>query len=700
MTDEVVRSVLLIENDLDYAQVIESIFRNQVQYPFHVVHASTMEDARTQLASCTIDVVLLDLALPGVDPQFPFLQVRLLAPRVAIVLLTTRENESVGIIAMQEGAQDYLVRGQIEPRELTRALRNAIERKILKEALFEEKERAQVTLNSIADAVICTDAAGNISFLNPVAESMTGCSLLEAIGRPLTDTFHIIDANTGDPAPNPMKAIAGRDRPARLPVNCILIREDGKEIFIEDSVAPIHDRAGKAAGSVLVFRDVTQARALAAQVIHLAEHDFLTGLPNRLLLNDRLGQAIAHAQRNHGIIALLFLDLDGFKHINDSLGHPAGDKLLQSVAKRLTACIRNPDTVSRQGGDEFLVVLQDIARPEDAAVTAQRILDCVAQIHFVDNHNLLVTASIGISIYPDDGFNAETLIKNADTAMYQAKAQGRQRFRFFKLEMNVRAVERQFIEEGLRHAQERNELILHYQPIVDLSSGMICGEEALLRWNHPTLGIVSPSTFIPIAEDTGLILSIGNWVLREACLQSKRWTDAGLAPATISVNVSAIQFQNEDFLANVFTILADTGFDPRCLELEMTESVLMKHADDANSILQSLRSHGIRIALDDFGTGFSSLNYLRRFPLDSLKIDQSFVRQISGSDKDSTLVTAIISMAQSLKLTIIAEGVETQPEQAFLRMRGCEHAQGYLFSKPVPADEFATLLANGPPKFV
>ena len=695
MAKEVAKSVLLVESDPEYARFIEAMFRLPSALPFQLTKAESLATARHELKSGLMDVVLLDIALPGVEQMDAVTLVHQLVPGVAIVLLTAPEFEVKAALAMQQGAQDYLVKGQIEPRELMRALRNAIERKVLEEALFEEKERAQVTLDSIGDAVICTDEKGNISFLNPVAESMTGCSLKEAVGQPLAETLQIIDADTGEIAANPMENVIGHNRPGRLPANCILTRADGHQVYIEDSIAPISDRFGAARGSVLVFRDVTRARALAAQVAHLAEHDFLTGLPNRLLLRDRLNQAIAQSKRHESMIAILFLDLDGFKHINDSLGHTVGDKLLQSVANRLQGCVRNPDTVSRQGGDEFLIVLQDLKRAEDAGILARRVLDSVAAIHMVDNHELLITTSIGISIFPDDGLTAETLIQNADTAMYQTKEHGRHGFRYFKPAMNVIAVERQAVEEGLRHAIERKELVLHYQPIVDLGTGAICGAEALLRWNHPTRGVVCPMTFIPIAEATGLILPIGAWVMHEACAEFQRWETAGLAPGSISVNVSAIQFQSEDFLDGLLALLQETGFDPKKLELELTETVLMRHADEAASTLQQLRSRGIRISLDDFGTGYSSLNYLRKFPLDSLKIDQSFVRQIANSDEDANLIKAILSMARSLNLSAIAEGVETAAELGFLKENGCELAQGYLFSKPVSAEQFTQLLIDG-----
>jgi diguanylate cyclase (GGDEF)-like protein len=427
---------------------------------------------------------------------------------------------------------------------------------------------------------------------------------------------------------------------------------------------------------------------------HSAEHDFLTGLPNRMLFKDRLTQAITLAPRHMKKVAVLFLDLDGFKHINDSLGHPTGDKLLQSIAKRLVDCVRASDTVSRQGGDEFVVLLSEVEQPEHTAITARRMLQTVAAAHSIDQHDLHISTSIGVSVYPEDGEDAETLIQNADTAMYQAKANGRQSYQFFKPSMNVRAVERQSIEEGLRRALEHQEFTLHYQPKVNLRTGQITGAEALLRWTNPILGSVPPAQFIPVAEDCGLILPISEWVLREACQQAQAWVVAGLPLGTMAVNISAMEFRNENFLPGVFGVLKDTGLDPRRLELELTESVLMKHAESTESILTTLRAKGVQVAIDDFGTGYSSLSYLRKFSIDALKIDQSFIHQITTAPDQTNLVAAIISMAKSLKLRVVAEGVETKQELEFLQVHECDQAQGYYFGRPMLPQGFARLLDN------
>jgi diguanylate cyclase (GGDEF)-like protein/PAS domain S-box-containing protein len=566
--------------------------------------------------------------------------------------------------------------------------------KMIEEALFLEKESAQVRLNSIGESVFCTDISGNVSFLNSAAEKMTRWSCAEAVGRPLAQVLRIKSANR-ELTPNPAELAVSQNCIVHLASDCIFGRRDGFEIPIEGSIAPIHNREGLATGAVVVIRDVSASRAMALQMTHLAEHDPLTGLPNRLLLNDRVKQAIALAPRHKKQVALLFLDLDGFKHINDSLGHSIGDKLLQSTGERLVKCVRSADTVSRQGGDEFVVLLSEVEHPEDAAITARRIIQAVAEPQSIDQHDLHVTTSIGLSLYPDDGLNAETLVKNADTAMYQAKENGRQSYQFFKTDMNVKAVERQSIEESLRRALDRQEFSLQYQPKIDLRTKRITGAEALIRWTHPTRGSVSPAQFIPVAEDSGLIVPIGNWVLHEACRQTRAWEKTGLPAVPIAVNVSALEFRQETFLEGIFGALRETGLDPKSLELELTESVLMKRAEFAASVLKELRARGIRVAVDDFGTGYSSLSYLRKFPIDALKIDQSFVRQITMAPQDTTIVSAIISMGRSLNLRVVAEGVETLGELEFLEAHQCDEAQGYYFSRPIPPEQFAKLLETG-----
>lgn len=560
------------------------------------------------------------------------------------------------------------------------------------EALFAEKERAQVTLNSIGDAVLTTDIESNITYLNLMAETITGWSREEALGRPLEEVFRIVDGATRRPATNPARVAIERNQTVALSADCVLLLRDGSEVAIEDSAAPIHNRDGQVSGAVIVFHDVSQSRAMARKMAHLAQHDFLTGLPNRVLLTERLTQALGLADRHKRQVALLFLDLDNFKHVNDSLGHAIGDQLLQSVATRLEAGVRATDTVCRQGGDEFVILLTEIEAPRDAAHVAETLLSAFATPHVIGGLELHVSLSIGISIWPDDGGSVDSLLRNADTAMFHAKSSGRNNYQFFKSEMNALAVSRLAMENNLRRALKQDEFVLHYQPQIDLVSGRIIGVEALIRWRDPLLGLIQPGQFVTIAEECGLIVPIGRWVLREACRQVQAWLDAGLPAVPVAVNISALEFRHRDFLAGVARILEETGLAARYLELELTESILMRDTQNLGTDLASLRAMGIRLALDDFGTGYSSLSYLKRFPIDTLKIDQSFLHEILGDPDNGAIVSAVIEMGRSLKRRVIAEGVETEIQLAFLLARQCDEGQGFHFSQPLPAEDFARLL--------
>jgi diguanylate cyclase len=449
--------------------------------------------------------------------------------------------------------------------------------------------------------------------------------------------------------------------------------------------------------SELVQREHSARLATEAtnrQMSHLAYHDTLTDLPNRLLLHDRLARAIAAARRHERRLGVLFVDVDRFKHMNDSLGHVIGDALLQSIAACLTACVRSSDTVARQGGDEFIVVLSEIEHEGDAVVTAGNIIAALAEPHRLAEHELHITVSVGVSVFPRDGVDAQTLIKNADIAMYYAKQEGRARLACFTPDMNVRAVERQSVEAGLHGALKREEFVVHYQPTTDLNTGAIIGAEALVRWRHPDRGLVLPSQFVAVAEDCGLIVPIGQWVLREACRQACAWRESGLPPLPMSVNVSAVEFRGEGFLERVREVLRETGLDPRYLVLELTEGVLVENADSTITVLRALKALGVGIAIDDFGTGYSSLSYLSQFPIDALKVDQSFVRTIGVSTDAAPIVRAVISMARSLNYRVIAEGVETSEQLTFLRDEHCGEGQGYYFSRPLEAKQFATLLRS------
>jgi len=438
-----------------------------------------------------------------------------------------------------------------------------------------------------------------------------------------------------------------------------------------------------------------ERKNVEVHLARLAQFDGLTGLPNRHLFQDRLLQAMAQARRSKRPMAVLFIDLDRFKLVNDTLGHAAGDKLLKEAGIRLTQCIRSGDTAGRFGGDEFGAVLLNLGDAGDASIVAQKLIDALARPFDLDGHETYVSASVGITLFPSDGEEAGALIMNADTAMFRAKEQGRNTYQFFTREMNERARERLRTDTALRRAIERGEFLLYYQPRVDLKSGAICGVEALLRWQHPDKGTVLPAEFIPVLEDSGLIVPVGEWVTREVCGQILAWKKAGIAVPPAAINLSARQFQQKDLEPTVRRILQETGVDPSHLEFELTESLLMKEPEAAARTLRGLKESGVKISVDDFGTGYSSLAYLKRFPIDSLKIDHAFIRDVTTNPEDAAITLAIIGLAHSLKLNVVAEGVETEGQVSFLSRHDCDEMQGFYFSKPVTASECENLLREG-----
>ncbi len=468
-------------------------------------------------------------------------------------------------------------------------------------------------------------------------------------------------------------------RSAEMEVHC----RDRSKKWVLANVRAVRDRDGKFVLHEGTLEDITDRKVAEDRVKFLAYYDVLTGLPNRTLLQDRLDKALAGSRRRKDKVAVLFLDLDRFKVVNDSLGHSFGDLLLRKVADRLKREARDQDTVARIGGDEFVVVLTGLKDMTDAAVAAQRVMDAMTAEFGIQDRSLSVNCSMGISIFPEHGADGETRIKNADAAMYTAKESGRNRFQFFSEEMNAQVMERLTLEHGLRLALDRKELFLVYQPQMDVASGAVVGFEALLRWRHPELGIMSPDRFIGIAENSGLIAPIGAWVLRTACAQARRWQDEGIPPMPVAVNVSAVQFRQTGFQELIGSVLSETGLLCQYLELELTESLLLSNADMTASVLWELKNMGLKLSIDDFGTGYSSLSYLKQFPFGKLKIDRSFIRDVAASADDAAITTAIIRMAKSLGLKVIAEGVETEAQLSFLRALRCDEIQGYYFSKPV-----------------
>jgi diguanylate cyclase (GGDEF)-like protein/PAS domain S-box-containing protein len=479
-------------------------------------------------------------------------------------------------------------------------------------------------------------------------------------------------------------------KPYRDVVMDYVLRDEHR--YVSVSGEPMFNDRGRFAGYRGVARDVTDRKRAEQHIQYLATHDELTGIPNRSKFSRTLNLAIETARHHGGRLAVLFIDLDRFKTINDSLGHALGDTLLKETAARLSQVLRSDEAVARLGGDEFVVLVEGVTEIEQVKAVARDILTAVVKPIDLMGQECRVTASIGISIYPADGQDEQSLMKNADIAMYRAKDEGKNNYRFYSRDIMGRAIERLMLETGLRHALERNEFFLHYQPKQNLATGRITGVEALLRWNHPELGNLSPSQFIPLAEDTGLIVPIGKWVLETACAQNMAWQREGLLPITVAVNLSARQFADESLLKNIITALEETGLAPELLELEITESMVMQNAEQAIKLLAAIKQMGVRLAIDDFGTGYSSMAYLKRFPIDTLKIDRSFIREIPKNAEDNAIAEAIISMGKALGLTVVAEGIETPEQVTFLRNHGCDETQGYLFSRPVAPDEFSELL--------
>jgi diguanylate cyclase (GGDEF)-like protein/PAS domain S-box-containing protein len=688
--------VLIISPCEDDIRSLELALGDARDGPFVVESASTLAAGLQRIGDGGIDVILVDLMLPDCQRMACFDQLYKAERHIPILTLCSVDDEDDAKEAVQRGAQGWLSKGYFGNYLVPQALRNIIERKKVEQRLYVAQARAEITLNSIGDAVISANMDGHVDYLNISAEKITGWSRGQACGHPIAEVLNIIDSITDHPVINPVEYVLKSDQPHDMTGETILVDRQGKRIPIEDSASPIHDWDGKLVGAVMVFRDISDNVALTSKMRHQAQHDFLTNLPNRALLNDRIALAIALARRSETHPVLLFLDLDKFKHINDSLGHAVGDRLLQAVSERLVKCVRASDTVSRHGGDEFVILLSSERRPQDAALTAEKVLAALSMPFLIGEQELHTSTSIGISVFPLDGMDATELIKNADTAMYHAKERGRNNFQFFRHDMNTRAVERQVVESNLRRALERFEFKLHYQPKVNLKTGRISGVEALLRWEHPEWGMVPPERFIPIAEECGLIIPIGRWVLREACEQAVRWYNEGIAPVSVAVNISALEFRHREFFDHALTVFAETGVDPTCLQLELTESVLMGDVTSSAGLLAKFKAMGVQIAVDDFGTGYSSLSYLNQFPIDVLKIDQSFVKAIdAGTGSNGAIVSAVIGMGKNLHQRVIAEGVEHDEQLDFLKTHECNEGQGYLFSRPVNAAQMQAMLNVG-----
>jgi diguanylate cyclase (GGDEF)-like protein/PAS domain S-box-containing protein len=689
--------VLLIAADADEAARVLAELGSVTEERFQVEWVTSLSVGIDRLREGGVGAAVLDLDLSGTQGNDAFDKLSQAASGIPILILSNADTEELARQAVQHGAQDYLLKEQADGYRLRRTVRTMMDR-CAADVVALENEVANATLDSIGEAVLRTDKRGNITYLNRLAEKLTGWSRDEAMGLPTADVLQLIDSASGAAVDNAVATVMQQDRSANATIctiHCTLVRRDGIRFGIENRVTTVGDRAGNLIGAVMSIRDVSMARAASLEVSRVAQHDVLTNLPNRNLFNDRVVQAISLAERQRKQLAVLFVDLDQFKRINDSLGHAVGDKLLRSVAARLTACVRRSDTVCRLGGDEFVILLSQVEHAEDAAISARKILRAVAAPHIIDNRSLDISVSIGGSTYPGDGPDADTLVSHADAAMYEAKLHGRNGYQFFRSDMRKRVVKRLQLEGDLRSALGRNEFVLHYQPKINLHTGQITGMEALIRWLHPQEGLLLPPVFIPIAEECGLIVPIGQWVLLEACRQSREWSDSGLGTVPVAVNVSAAEFRAKDFLSGVRAVLISTGVEPQNLELELTESVLMEDAESTVTTLRALKAMGVQMAIDDFGTGYSSFTYLQRFPVDTLKVDRSFVREITMDPEDINLVSAMINIGKSLNQRVIAEGVENRSQLNFLQRHGCDEGQGFYFSQPVVAAKAGSLFKTG-----
>jgi diguanylate cyclase (GGDEF)-like protein/PAS domain S-box-containing protein len=567
------------------------------------------------------------------------------------------------------------------------AARLTHERDEMKALLHRHEQRFRALTENALDIAAVVSPAGRIEYASPSIERVMGYTPAELVGKSILQLVHAEDA--GGMRQELQRAAH------RLPSEkTILVRfqhRNGSWRVLE--IVGTNCREDPSVGGIVInCRDITERTLAQDRIHHLAHHDELTGLPNRNLFRDRAQQAMAQAERSQKRLALMFLDLDRFKHINDSLGHHVGDRLLQQMAERLAGSVRQMDTVARLGGDEFVIVLSDLQDVHDLAPLATKLLEIIAAPLQLEGNELNVSGSIGISVFPDDGGDLDTLMRNADTAMYHAKESGRNNFQYFTSRMNALAHERLVLETRLRRAIRQQEFVLHYQPVVSAMTGVIVGMEALVRWQDPERGLVPPAQFIRAAEDAGLINALGAWVLQEACRQNREWQDAGRFHLPVAVNLSAEQFRSRALLDTVSQALAQSRLEPRYLELEITETLLMEQSEQTLSLLARLNALGLQLSIDDFGTGYSSLSYLTRFPIHKLKIDKSFVRHIGADASDAAITSAVIALAHSLKLKVLAEGVETRLQLDFLRMRGCHELQGFLFSKPLPPAEFAQLV--------
>lgn len=647
--------------------------------------AASGEEGLERLSEDQYDLAILNHSMPAYDGLNTLREIQALSHVPPAIIVSDANALDVAVKALRLGAADYIVKNEQEAffELLPSVIQKVLDRERLINAQKESEKRdriAATVFHNVTEGVLITDTETRIIAVNPAFTSITGYAPEEVIGR----TPSLLSSGKHD------KAFYRRMWEA-----IDLTGQWQGEIWNKrknDDVYPqwltinaVRDAEGRLLNYIATISDITERKQIEDRLRNLAHYDSLTGLPNRELFSLRLTEALNRTRQSNSGLALLFIGLDRFKAINDSLGHNAGDELLRQVAARLKHSVRDSDVTARLGGDEFTVILENLTEPQKAEVVAQKIIHALSRPVKLHGHQIFISPSIGVAFYPSDATGIDELIKNADRAMSTAKREGRNTFKFYSPDMNVTALERLALEAQLRLALEKNQFVLKYQPQIDLQTGAVIGVEALIRWNHPELGLVPPDQFIPLLEETNLILPVGEWVLRAGCRQLREWHESGLYPLRLAVNISVRQYRLDHLVPILDAIIAETHVDPICLELEITESIMIENLDATLEIFEAFRKRGIRISIDDFGTGYSSLSYLQRLPIDALKIDRSFIQNIHVSASDMTITKAIISLAHSLGIRVIAEGIENSRHLHFLREERCEEGQGYFISRALPA---------------
>ncbi|MBI4430946.1 MAG: EAL domain-containing protein [Candidatus Omnitrophica bacterium] len=689
--------VLLVEKSSQDAVRIEKTLCKARSPSFEVETAVTLDEALALLSRNDFDAVLMNLDLPDSRGLNTFTNVYSKFNDVPIIIISGSEDMSMSLNAVRQGAQDYLLKSDMQPRILSRVIRYAIQRQLSDKALRESAEQFRTIVSNIPGAIyryrFDSWKSLKMEYVSDVIKNITGYSVSDLT----RDKFHsyrkIILVEDAEKVVKTIESAAKNGQ--AFTVDYRIRHADGSVRWVHDQGRIIRDQQGKILCIDGAIFDTTVHRQAEERIKYLAYHDSLTNLPNRLMFIERLDKALRIAEKKKRLVGILFIGLDHFKRVNDTLGHMVGDVLLKNVAERFKQVFQGRYYLARTGSDEFAVMLTSLQTTDEVSKIAGLFSNSLKNPFMITGKELYMNCSIGISIHPSDGDSAELLFKKADIALHAAKERGRDNCQFYSVNLDKKVSNRLELENSLRRAIERHEFRLLYQPQLDLRTGEITGAEALIRWEHPTLGLVSPADFIPIAEETGLIVPIGEWVLSVACMQNKQWQKVGLPPLCMAVNLSARQFQQVELISSIARILAKTGVDSSNLELELTESIIMQNIERSVHTLRALHAMGVKLSIDDFGTGYSSLGYLKRFPLSTLKIDRSFVHDITTDPDAASIAKAIISMAHSLKLEVVAEGVETQPQLTFLRSQHCDKMQGFLFSRPIAAEEFEQMVLEG-----